>query len=250
MHLLLSNDDGIDAPGLLALEARMSTVGQVTTVAPDSERSAQSHALTLNDPLRVVPAGPRRWAVDGTPADAVYLAVHHLIDRHPDVVVSGINLGSNLGNDVHYSGTVAAAREACLHGMTAVSISLHKTPEQREIWWETACDVAERVVREVVRRPPPPWVHLNVNVPNVPPHELRGIRACVLGKRTYTPLVDLRRDPRGRQYFWIGGPHDRFEPEERSDGRAVEDGWAAITPIHAFPTHAPTLEALREWTDD
>lgn len=250
MNLLISNDDGIDAPGLLALEARMSGLGHVATVAPDSERSAQSHALTLNDPLRVVSAGTNRWAVDGTPADAVYLAVHHLLERHPDVVLSGINLGSNLGNDVHYSGTVAAAREACLHGMAAVSISLHKLPDQREIWWQTACDVAERVVHEVVRRPPPPGVHLNVNVPNIPPDRLRGLRACLLGKRTYTPLVDLRRDPRGRQYFWIGGPHDHFAPHPHSDGRAVEEGWASITPIHAFPTYEPMLEALREWTDE
>lgn len=250
MNLLVSNDDGIDAPGLHALEERMARLGTVTTVAPDTERSAQSHALTLTEPLRATPMGPRRWAVSGTPADCVYLAVHHLLDRHPDVVVSGINPGSNLGNDIHYSGTVAAAREACLHGLVAVSVSLHRRSGERDVWWETACDVAERVVRGIVARPPPAWVHVNVNVPNVPPDRLRGLRACGLGRRTYTPLVDLRKDPRGRQYFWIGGAHDRFEPDDLSDGRAVEEGWASVTPIHAFPTHAATLAALQEWTDE
>lgn len=249
MQLLLSNDDGIDAPGLQALEERMRTLGTVWTVAPDKERSAQSHALTLTEPLRAIPLGERRWAVSGTPADCVYLAVHHLLERHPAVVVSGINDGSNLGNDVHYSGTVAAAREACLHGLTAVSISLHRRGGERPLW-DTACAVAERVVQQLADCPLPRWVHLNVNVPNIPLEELKGLRACVLGRRTYAPLVDLRRDPRGRQYFWIGGGHDRFEPDELSDGRAVEEGWASVTPIHAYPNHLESLVAIREWTDD
>lgn len=250
MNLLLSNDDGIDAPGLTALEDHMATLGTVWTVAPDKERSAQSHSLSLTKPLRVLPLGPRRWSVSGTPADCVYLAVHHLLEAHPDVVISGINNGSNLGNDIHYSGTVAAAREACLHGLVAVSVSLHRRAGEREAHWETAAAVTERVVAAIVADPPPAWVHINVNVPNIPLDQLRGLRACQLGRRTYTPMVDLRRDPRGRQYFWIGGPHDRFEPDPRSDGTAVEEGFASVTPLSAFPTHDATLAALERWTDE
>jgi 5'-nucleotidase len=249
LRLLLANDDGIDAPGLHALEAALAGLGEVTTVAPATEQSARSHALTFHEPLRVRSVGERRFSVSGTPADCIYLALHHLLDAPPDVVVSGINRGSNLGNDVHYSGTVAAAREACLAGFSAVSVSLHLEPGDRERHWGTAGAVAARVVRQVLGERLPPLVHLNVNVPNVPASDVLGLRACTLGRRTYAPSVVQRRDPRGRRYFWIGGEHEHFGEDDQTDGIAVERGWASVTPICAYPTHHESLEALRDWTD-
>ncbi len=250
MRLLLSNDDGIAADGLAALAAALAPLGSVYVVAPEHEQSAKSHALTLREPLRVRSVGNNRWAVSGTPADCVYVALHHLLAEPPDIVVSGINHGANLGNDVHYSGTVAAAREACLHGRQAISVSLRRADAAGLPNWDTAAHVAARVVDAVSRHPLAALVHLNVNVPDIPLSDLRGIRATSLGERRYQPLVDARQDPRGVTYLWIGGPHIEFNGDPSSDGRAVDQGWASATPLDAYPNHADSLHALRSWTDD
>lgn len=250
MNLLVSNDDGIHATGLEALASAMEPLGKVWVVAPEREQSAASHALTMHEPLRVMRRGEGRWAVSGTPADCVYLAVHHLLPEPPDLVLSGINRGSNLGTDVFYSGTVAAAMEACFNGFPAIAVSLHIEPDDREKHYETAAAVALRVARGVRANPLPPRVLLNVNVPNVPEGELRGIRAVALGQRHYHKLVDLRTDPRGRRYYWIGGPHDQFEPDDDTDGPTVERGFAAVTPFRPDLTYQPALDALRTWTDE
>jgi 5'-nucleotidase len=249
LRLLLCNDDGFDAPGLAALADALEPLGEIWIAAPEHEQSARSHALTLREPLRARVTGERRWAVSGTPADCVYVALHHLLPAPPDLVVSGINHGANLGNDVHYSGTVAAAREACLHGMQAISVSQRRTEGAPTHDWETARHVAARVVREVARSPLPALVHLNVNVPDVPLSRLRGLRAATLGQRRYTPRVDSRQDPRGVTYLWIGGPHLDFGDDTRSDGHAVMDGWAAVTPLDAQPNHVEALTVIRGWTD-
>ena len=212
MVLLLSNDDGIDAEGLAVLERCLEPLGTVVVVAPDRERSACGHALTMDRPLRVREVAPRRWSVSGVPADCIYVAVHHLLDERPALVVSGINDGANLGTDVHYSGTVAAAREGCLQGLPAVSISLVRDGGPHN--WDTAARVAERVVSRLLAHPPAPSAHINVNVPNIPLEHLRGLRACRLGRRNYAPLVDVRSDPRGRPYVWIGGNHRPFTQPE------------------------------------
>lgn len=248
MNLLLANDDGIDAHGLRELEAAMGGLGTLWVVAPDKERSAQSHALTMHKPLFARDEGERRWSVSGTPADCVYLAIHRLLPDKPDLVISGINRGANLGYDVHYSGTVAAAREACLHGVPAVSISLH-VGEERPLHWDTATSVARRVVERALAEPPAPGVHLNVNVPNVMRDELKGLRAVPLGERRYGHDVETRVDPRGRTYHWIGGPplHMGGAPDE--DGPAVEAGWATVTPLSITPHDLESLERLRGWTD-
>ena len=250
MKLLLSNDDGIDATGIQTLEKAVGALGTVWVVAPESEQSATSHALTMHKPLRARPRGEGRWAVTGTPADCIYLALHHLLPERPDLVLSGINRGSNLGNDVFYSGTVAAAMEACFNGLPSVAVSLHIEPEDRTNHWETAARVAVRVAQGVASSPLPERVLLNVNVPNVPYEGLRGIKVTALGQRTYAPLVDLRTDPRGRRYYWIGGAHEEFAPIEGTDGPAIEQKWATVTPFRPDLTYAPAFEALRAWADE
>jgi 5'-nucleotidase len=246
-RVLVSNDDGIEAPGILALEAALASLGEVSTVAPATERSAASHALTMHEPLRAEPRGERRWAVSGTPADCTYLALHLLVER-PDVLVSGINAGSNVGADVWYSGTVAAAREGCMQGISSIAISLHRPPAADGPHWDTAAGVALRIVREVVEKQLPPWTYLNVNVPDVPPGRRKGLRACPLGRRSYQHQVDVRKDPRGKSYFWIGGPHHKFEGEE-TDGWWLEKGWATVTPLSIYPVDEAMISDVRRWTD-
>lgn len=250
MRLLLSNDDGISASGIAALREALSADHDVTVVAPASEQSAKSHALTMHEPLRARQVADKQWAVAGTPADCVYLALHHLLDEPPDLVVSGINRGSNLGNDVFYSGTVAAAMEACLQGCPAVAVSLHIEPDDIERHYATAGEVARRVVAAAASHRLPPRRLLNVNVPNLPLPELRGIRTATLCRRRYSARVDERIDPRGKRYYWIGGDHMHFGDDPGSDGNLVAAGFAAVTPLHPDWTDPDGLEAVRGWVDD
>ncbi len=245
MLILLSNDDGIEAAGLRALEAAMAGLGELWTVAPATEQSAKSHSLTMHEPLRVTPHGDRRFAVSGTPADSVYLAAHHLLPRKPDLVVSGVNRGSNLSNDVMYSGTVAAAREAASFDIPAVAVSLWV--KDADPHWETAQAVARRVVEETIRRGLPRGVLLNLNVPDLPTAALRGLRVAPLGRRYYHPSVAVNTDPRGRKYYWIGGDHDRFDDLPDTDGPLCEAGFAVLTPLHMDLTAHEVLGDLRAW---
>lgn len=244
--MLLTNDDGIEAAGLRALERALRGVGDCWTVAPATEQSAKSHALTMHEPLRILPAGERRFAVTGTPADCVYLAVHHLLPARPALVVSGVNRGSNLATDVYYSGTVAAAREAAILDIPAIAASLHLAG--REPAWETAEGVVRRVVDEVLAHPLPPGTLLNLNVPSVPPDQLRGLRVTALGRRHYLPMVDPKVDPRGRPYFWIGGEHERFDDRPDTDGPLCEAGWAVVSPLHMDLTDHRLLAEMRSWS--
>ncbi len=251
MRILVSNDDGIDAPGLQALVEHLEPLGDVWVVAPRFEQSASSHALTMRSPLRVHAGGGRRWSVEGTPADCIYVALHHLLEQPPDLVVSGINNGSNLGTDVHYSGTVAAAREASLHGVAGIAVSLHRDDSDHRPQWTTAGQVAARVVRRCAGPSMPHGLLLNVNVPNRSPDQLLGLRATRLGARVYANAVDARVDPRGNDYLWIGGQHLNFgDGDDRTDGPCVEAGFASVTPLSAHITDLDSLERLREWTDE
>lgn len=246
MRLLLTNDDGFDAAGLGALAAALRADHEVWVVAPSTERSAQSHSLTMHKPLRLHVRGERRYAVTGTPADCVYLGLHHVLvgaGQRPDLVVSGINFGSNLASDVHYSGTVAAAREAVIHGVPAVAISLERS--DAPMCWDTAGDVARRVVARLAARPGPSGVVLNVNVPNVERAALRGIKPCRLGDRYYDKKVDARLDPRGHPYFWLGGAHSHFGDDADSDGPLLSAKWATITPITVETTAMDALATMR-----
>ncbi|NCG19476.1 MAG: 5'/3'-nucleotidase SurE [Rhodobacterales bacterium] len=248
MHLLLSNDDGFYAAGFQALTEALTGLGTTWRAAPTSERSAQSHALTMHKPLFARIRDERSWAITGTPADCVYLALQHLMPHRPDVVVSGINRGSNVGHDVHYSGTVAAAREGCLQGVPSVSVSLHLLHGQPS-HWASAGHFAARVVQRVLQDGLPDGVHLNVNVPDLPLDQIRGLRTAPLGTRNYGHEVDVRTDPRGRPYYWIGGQPLQFEAGGVEDGPCIQAGWATVTPLTVIPNHTEMLEVLRGWTD-
>ncbi|MSP55174.1 MAG: 5'/3'-nucleotidase SurE [Myxococcales bacterium] len=245
MNILLTNDDGFDAPGLRALEHALEGLGTLWTVAPLSEQSAKSHALSMRDPIRALERGPRAFAVTGTPADCVYLAVNQLLPGPPDLVVSGINAGSNLATDVFYSGTVAGAREASCFGVRALAASLWISGGAEPHW-----AVAGRWVRQVAERmlsqPPTPGVLLNLNVPGV--EHPRGLKLATLGRRHYLPTVAARQDLRGKPYYWIGGDHERFEGPPNSDGHLCEAGWVTLTPLQLDHTAHDVLAGLgRDW---
>lgn len=247
MRILVSNDDGVEALGIRALAEHLKPVGHVTVVAPARERSTTSHSLTLHKPLRLWEVGPDRFAVSGSPADCVYLAIHGHLEDHPDVVVSGINAGANLGTDVHYSGTVAAAREAALLGFKSFAFSL--VPKGDERLDAEAFDRAGRRAREVFLRyanfPLPPKTFINVNLPNVPDDELLGVRVARQGYRQYQASVVRRTDPRGKPYYWVGGPIVGHEPDPESDCHAVAEGYIAVTPITLDATRHDSLAAMQ-----
>jgi 5'-nucleotidase len=247
MRILVSNDDGIDAPGISALADALAPLGEVYVVAPASEQSARSHALTMHEPLRVVPRGPRRWAVSGTPADAVYVAVHHLLPGPPDLVCSGVNRGPNLGDDTWYSGTVAAAREGAMHDLPALAVSLGLRPEvgDAERHYAVAAALAADVARRYTAARLPPRTVLNLNVPDRPAAALGALRLCPLSDRHYRPTVHENRDPRGRSYFWIGGVHEGFSEQPETDGWWFERGHPTLTPLHMVTTDHALLERLR-----
>ena len=244
MRVLLSNDDGVHSAGLAALAAAFRD-DEVWIVAPDREQSASSHAISLHRPLRLFEVGPRRFAVDGTPTDAVYMGLNHVLKgARPDVVVSGVNHGPNLANDVHYSGTVAAAMEAALLGVHAIAVSLAGPPPHD---FPEAARFAAALARRVVANPPPAPLLLNVNVP---PGPVRGYRFVRLGRRTYGNEVVEKTDPRGRKYYWIGGEGGATNEDiPGSDCNvAMKDRLVSVTPLHLDSTHDAVLSELRSWT--
>lgn len=236
-QILISNDDGIQAPGLRMLARALAEVGEVWIVAPDRERSATSHSISLHRPLRLREIGPREYSVDGTPTDSVYLGLHHVMPAPPDIVVSGINDGPNLGNDVLYSGTVSAAMEGALFGHRAIAVSLclpeapNGQPRRLEDFAPAAA-VAKQLVHAVLAKPMPRGVLLNVNVPFGPRDAIRGIKLCRLGFTDWADVVTARVDPRGKPYFWIGGERTGYDEITDSDNNAIATGCVAVTPIH------------------
>ncbi len=244
MRVLLSNDDGVHSSGLAALAAAFEG-DEVWIVAPDREQSASSHAISLHRPLRLHEVGPRRFAVDGTPTDAVYMGLNHVLKgARPDVVVSGVNHGPNLANDVLYSGTVAAAMEAALLGVHAIAVSLAGGPP---FDFGEAARFAVALARRIAANPPPAPLLLNVNVP---PGPVRGYRFVRLGRRTYGNEVVEKTDPRGRKYYWIGGEGGaKNEDIPGSDCNvAMKERLVSVTPLHLDSTHDSVLSELRSWT--
>lgn len=244
MRVLLSNDDGIHSAGLAALADALAEVAEVFVVAPDREQSAASHAISLHRPLRIVELGPRRWSVDGTPTDCVYVALHHLLkETRPDVCLSGINYGPNLGDDVTYSGTVAAAMEATLLGIPSIAVSL---VARERFDFGPAAAFARGLAVEVAGRGLPKGTLLNVNVPAGAP---KGFAITRLGKRNYGSSVIENVDPRGRRYYWIGGSETKHEVIPGSDCCAVFDAdLVSITPLQMDMTEYGMLEKLSGWT--
>jgi 5'-nucleotidase len=250
MKLLVTNDDGVFAPGIIALASFLAKRGdECTVVAPDRERSSVGHAITLTRPLRIwkVPSGPYPvnctvYACDGTPSDSVLLALDEVIPE-PDLVLSGINRGPNLGDDLTYSGTVSAAMEALILGRSSIALSLNCRENEPEHYYETAASVAVALLDFVRMFPLSEGVLLNVNVPNLPLAMLKGIKVTHKGVRLYEGKVTRLKDPAGRQYFWISGkPEDQLV--EGSDVWAVANGFVSVTPVHMDMTHFPSLTTL------
>lgn len=244
--LLVSNDDGLSSPGIAALAEALEPLGDVWVVAPDREQSATSHSITLGRPLRLKRHAERRYAVDGTPADAVYVALHHptLLPTRPSLVVSGINRGLNLGNDVFYSGTVAAAREGALRGVPALAVSLGRGGD-RAVAGRIARAVAEKMLADLPALGLKPTPLLNVNVPA---GTVKGLKLARLGARLYDDAVEVRRDPRGGEYLWIGGPGGvKHEEEPDTDTFVFDAGWASLTPLALEMTDTARVRSLEGW---
>jgi 5'-nucleotidase len=239
--ILVTNDDGVHAPGLAALASALDELGDVYVVAPDREQSAVGHALTLHRPLRVTTIGERRFSVNGTPSDCVNLAVLGLLPERPVLVAAGINHGSNLGDDVTYSGTVSAAMEGTLLGVPSMAVSL-SDPETGTL--EGAQAVAKLVASRVLVEGLPGKTLLNINVPAGP---LAGIRVTRLGHRVYQEKVVRETDPRGLPYYWIGAGPPVWSEDEASDIAAVHRGMASVTPLHLDLTHHGALQRMAEW---
>jgi len=253
--ILVTNDDGIHAEGVAALAAALSPLGEVVVVAPDRERSAASHALTLHAPLRMRTVETGQYAVDGTPADCVYLGALQVLDRKPDLVVAGINHGSNIGDDVTYSGTIAAAIEGTILGIPSFAISQESNSDvprgsgRGRFDFENAATVAHEIARRVLDEGlPADDILLNVNVPQGAIH---GTQYTRQGKRTYDEEVHEATDPRGAAYYWIGsGPAAHADQELDTDYMAVHRGFISVCPLHLDLTHYPTLEQMRGgWGD-
>ena len=250
MNILVSNDDGIYAPGIAALAGALAPLGQVTVVAPDSERSAVGHAITISDPIKVREISRNGWrgfAVGGTPADAVKLAVCTLLPKPPDLVVSGINLGPNAGIAVLYSGTVSAATEGTILQIPSMAVSLNTFENPQ---WETAIEVARTLAARLLKDPLPHGVLLNVNVPNLPLADLRGYRSTRMARSRFIETFHARKDPRGGAYYWMDGYMEVLGGREGTDLEAVEAGWVSMTPIHFDLTYAPSCGQLDRWAGE
>lgn len=244
MLVLLSNDDGVAAPGLAALRREIARFAKVIVVAPEANQSAASHSLTLQRPLRVRDAGPDTYAIDGTPTDAVTWAFHKLlVENKPDLVLSGINAGANLGDDVTYSGTVAAAFEGTILGVPSIAASL---VDENGTDFRPAARFVARLTRWVGQHGIPDGTLLNVNLPNNGAEPLREFAITRLGKRTYHDIIYEKVDPRGKEYFWIAGEPTADLTDADTDLRAVADGLVSITPMKIDLTDYGLLKRLQE----
>jgi 5'-nucleotidase len=244
MKILVSNDDGYLATGINVLTDALSEIADVVVVAPDRNRSAASNSLTLNDPLRISKVAENRYRVNGTPSDCVHLALTGFLDEEPDLVVSGINHGANLGDDVIYSGTVAAAMEGRFLGLPTIAVSL---VGHRLTHFATAARVATELVQRLEKDPLPKEFIFNVNVPDVPYDKLAGIRVCRLGFRHKSEPVVKSQDPHGRTIFWVGPAGESSESGEGTDFHALEHGAAAITPLKIDLTRHEALPQVKDW---
>ncbi|HYR27225.1 MAG TPA: 5'/3'-nucleotidase SurE [Thermoanaerobaculia bacterium] len=243
-RILVTNDDGIYSEGIRKLADVCRRHGDVTIVAPDREQSAASHALTLNRPLRLIEVETNEWVVDGTPTDCVNLAVLKLMkEARPDLVVSGINFGPNLGDDVTYSGTISAAFEGALLNIPSIAFSALVGPH---FSFDRCAEFAGELVRHAIGAHKDPAVVLNVNFPN---GDFNGVKVCKLGKRIYSEGVIERLDPRGRKYYWIGGEPPVWHPGEDTDFEAIQAGYISITPLHLDLTDHKSIPRLKHFEE-
>jgi 5'-nucleotidase len=245
MLILCTNDDGYLAPGLGVLAEAARTLGEVHVVAPDREQSATSHSLTMHLPLRAREVQPGMHSVTGTPTDCVMLGVQALLRRRPDFVLSGVNHGMNMGEDVLYSGTVSAAMEATIFGIPAVALSYAgRDPEHLPAY----LPLLQRLLPQLVRGDGfPRETLLNVNLPPLPPREVKGVRVTRLGRRVFTDSLTRGLDPSGKEYFWIGGGNIEWEAHEGTDFHAVDHGYVSVTPLHLDLTNHALLSEVGGW---
>lgn len=247
MRILLSNDDGVYAPGLAALANALREIADIDVVAPDRNRSGASNSLTLHNPIRIKHLDNGFISVEGTPTDCVHLALTGLLDHRPDMVVAGINAGANLGDDVLYSGTVAAATEGRFLGLPAIAISLTGREFRH---YETAADIAKLLVKQIHHIALPGQIILNVNVPDIPRHVLQGVEVTRLGTRHAAEPTIKQTDPRGQPIYWVGPPGAEQDAGPGSDFYAINSGKASITPLKVDLTHYDSLKRLAGWADN
>jgi len=246
MRILLSNDDGYQAPGLLALHGAMSSVADVVVVAPDRDRSGASNSLTLEHPIRARTAENGFVRVEGTPTDCVHLAITGLLEQEPDMVISGINAGANMGDDVIYSGTVAAATEGRFLGLPAIAVSLAShTPR----YFDTAARVVLELVEHLREKPLAADSILNINVPDLPHEALQGVLATRLGHRHKAEPVIKQTDPRGRPIYWVGQAGAEQDAGPGTDFHAVRNGFVSVTPLQVDLTRHQAVAELRSWLE-
>jgi 5'-nucleotidase len=246
MRVLVSNDDGVDAPGIRVLAERLGAVGKVTVVAPDRDRSGASNSLTLDAPLRVVPMGNDFYRVAGTPTDCVHLALAGLLKEEPDIVVSGINNSANLGDDVIYSGTVSAAMEGRFLGLPAIAVSL-VTVDHKGEHYDSAAQAVLLLMQRLLVDPLPADTILNVNVPDLPWAEIAGFEVTRLGRRCRSAPSIEQTDPRGRPIWWIGPAGAADDAGPGTDFDAVHRGYVSVTPIHVDLTRFQALDKVSHW---
>ena len=252
MHILVTNDDGVQAPGLLALAQEMRVLGDVTVFAPDRNWSASGHVKTMDRPLRVkemtLADGSPALSTDGAPSDSVALALLGVVKKKIDLVVSGINPHENIGHDVTYSGTVTAAMEAVIGGVPGMAVSLHAPDDfHGTLDYSTAAQKARQVAAKVLKEGIPEGVLLNVNVPYLKLDEIKGFMITRQGLRVYRDALDARTDPRGRPYYWIGGDFPTGIVEEGTDYGAIKAGYVSITPLQLDLTAWDAMEVMKKW---
>lgn len=243
--LLLTNDDGVDAPGLRVLAREMGRLGRVVIIAPERDNSAASHSLTMRRPLHVRELESDIYAIDGTPADCVMIGLNKILPARPDLVVSGINPGPNLGDDINYSGTVSAAREGTLLQIPSLAVSLGAANGE-ECLYAVAAAQAAALAAEILEQGMAPDTLLNINVPNRPADQLKGVRYTRQGRRLYENAIQETFDPWGRRHYWIGGGTPRWSEQPETDVQAVLAGYVSVTPLHLDMTNHQILAALRD----
>ena len=244
MHLLLSNDDGIHATGLKLLANALAPLGKITVVAPNRDRSASSNSLTLERPIRAQTVEENWYSVDGTPTDCVHLAITGLIEDEPDIVVAGINNGANLGDDVIYSGTVAAAMEGRFLGLPAVAISVASFQPR---FLEVAAQVSHELIAKLSTTQLPKDVIININIPDLPKQELKGIQTTRLGNRHKAEPVIKSEDPRGKPIYWVGSAGPELDAGPGTDFHAIKNGYVSVSPMHLDLTHYKAMQDVAEW---
>ncbi|MEM9100890.1 MAG: 5'/3'-nucleotidase SurE [Pseudomonadota bacterium] len=247
MRILVSNDDGYFAEGINCLIDALSTIAELTVVAPDRNRSGASNSLTLDNPIRVSRTEKGYYSVSGTPTDCIHLGTHHIMDETPDMVVAGINHGANLGDDVLYSGTVAAAMEGRALGMPSIAVSLHGLEGNH---FSTAAHVVIKLIERLKTNPLPPDEILNINVPDVPLEDVAGIKITRCGKRHRHNTIVPSKDPKGREVFWLGPPAHGDDVSEGTDFYWIEKNYVAVTPLHVDLTAHPSIPIIEDWARD